>query len=264
MAVKKQVETIQVMTTEDPKVFHVPSTSRKGVDYTIVDKGEEGLFCDCPAGMNRRFCKHLDAVIRSVTFKGKKSEEALIASMKGTKRDKPVTKGGYPLDEVISAMHKEIRLGNEEMAVYWALESSTIAPGYTWKRVVIQTSEDVGLADPMAVRTVVALAEGWEFCKWLSRYFVDPEALVHAVIVLCRARKSSEVDDLKTLTELRMKKGFRPSIPDYAVDAHTERGRKNKKKDDWGEFYEFRKQYLEDDGVYMKKLRTEFPEYVGE
>jgi len=265
MAAKKQVEIIQVMTTDDPKVFKVPSRSRKGIDYVVVDRGEEGLLCNCEAAHRGRYCAHVDAVIRNLTFKGKEQEADLIRLLKtSSPRERPVTKNGYPLDETISAMHKEVRLGNEEMAVFWALESSTIAPGYTWKRVVIQVSEDVGIADPEAVRTVIALAGGWEFCKWLSRWFVDPEALVHAVIVMCRAKKSSEVDDLKTLVQLRVKNGWRPEVPEYAVDVHTARGKKMGKKD-WKDWYEFRKQWLGGKGgEYMEILRKEFPDYVGD
>ena len=32
------------------------------------------------------------------------------------------TQNGYPLDEIISALQKDIRRGNEEQALYWVLE----------------------------------------------------------------------------------------------------------------------------------------------
>lgn len=35
---------------------------------------------------------------------------------------KPTTKNNYLLDEAVSALQKEIRRGNEENALFWALE----------------------------------------------------------------------------------------------------------------------------------------------
>jgi len=264
MAQAKPIETIQVETTDDPNKYVVPSQSRKDMDYTVIDYGEQGgLTCDCYAGQRGTFCKHIKAVMMSLSYKERHKEGVVITEAQHrAKKPRAVTKNGYRLDEVISAMHKEVRLGNEEMAVFWAMEASTIAPGYTWKRVVIQASEDVGFADPEAVRTAISLAQGWDFCKWMSRFFVDPDPLVHAVMVLSRAKKSTEVDDLKVLTQLRVKHGWRPPVPEYAVDAHTARG-KELGRTDWRLFYDFRKVYLDKEGSYMKKLRAEYPDLVG-
>ena len=35
---------------------------------------------------------------------------------------KQTTKGGYALDEVVSALTKEIRRGNEDHSLFWSLE----------------------------------------------------------------------------------------------------------------------------------------------
>ncbi len=59
------------------------------------------------------------------------------------------TKGGYLLDEVVSALQKCIRRGREEEAMYWALEMAESGCGkYLWRRLMIIGAEDVGLADP--------------------------------------------------------------------------------------------------------------------
>jgi replication-associated recombination protein RarA len=178
---------------------------------------------------------------------------------------KTETKSGYKLDEVISAFHKEVSRGHEELATFWALEALASTPSYFLKRLLIQASEDVGLADPDAVRTVISLVLGFNYCKSVSRWYVDPQAVVHAVLTLCRAKKDTTVDDLKTLTEERMGNKWHPEIPEYALDDHTARGRELRKqsgKKGWGEFYKLRRTYAPD-SIYFEKLKAEFPEFVG-
>src|SRR5262244_1581104 len=91
-----------------------------------------------------------------------------------TKQEPSLTKGGYAFDEVTSSFHKEIRLGNEEAALFWGFELYEAAPYYFWKRLLIQAAEDVGLADPQVLVQLTALAQAWEFCKRHSRFYVDP------------------------------------------------------------------------------------------
>jgi len=68
------------------------------------------------------------------------------------------TKIGYVLGEVVSALQKSIRRGDEEGALYWSLELSESSFGqYLWRRLLIIASEDIGLADPLAL--VVTLVE---------------------------------------------------------------------------------------------------------
>lgn len=186
------------------------------------------------------------------------------AEEKEAKKNEPtMTKRGYPLDEVTSAMHKEIRLGNEEGALFWGMELYEAAPYYFWKRILIQAAEDVGMADPNVMVQVNALVQAWDFCKKHSRFYVDPQHVTMALLILCRAPKSAEVDDAKNWLEQRIKAGWRLDPPDYSIDAHTRRGREMGRKDNSG-FYGFRKRYLKEESPYFQKLKAEFPEFVGE
>ena len=61
-----------------------------------------------------------------------------------------LTPGGYRVDEVTSALQKEIRRGREREALHWATELAVAGyTNYCWKRLRIIASEDVGLGEPM-------------------------------------------------------------------------------------------------------------------
>jgi replication-associated recombination protein RarA len=134
--------------------------------------------------------------------------------------------GGYKLGEVASALQKSIRRGLELDALFWATELDLSGYGeYCWKRLRIITSEDVGLAEPILPAVIQALYEAWSDQKKKKDERHGPERLflVHAVIILARAKKSRMVDHaLIVFYEASRQK--RP-VPDYALDKHTARGR---------------------------------------
>lgn len=145
------------------------------------------------------------------------------------KRFDVVTKGGYPLDEVTSALQKSIRRGLEEDAMFFALEMADGGFGqYLWKRLMIISVEDIGLADPNALSFTLS---GWLATKEATKSFtVAPgmkvEFLGPVILYLCRASKNREGDDFCWYIMERRKRGWRVPVPDYALDEHTERGRK--------------------------------------
>lgn len=139
------------------------------------------------------------------------------------------TVGGYPLDEVTSALQKCIRRGLEEEAMYWALEMAHSGFGqYLWRRLMVIATEDVGVADPQCLAVVVA---GWSITKETTKSFSSPpgmktEPLGMVVLYMCRAPKCREGDDFQWYVSERRKRGWRIPIPDVALDEHTDRGRK--------------------------------------
>jgi replication-associated recombination protein RarA len=135
--------------------------------------------------------------------------------------DRP-TVGGHRIDVVASLLQKAIRRGLEEDALWAATELDLSGLGnYAWKRLRVITSEDVGLAEPTMPAVIAALNDSWTRQK--PRDGSERLYLVHAVILLTRARKSRLVDNaLMTFFE-----GDRPKrvIPDWALDMHTLDGR---------------------------------------
>ncbi len=143
-----------------------------------------------------------------------------------------VSKNGYQMDEVVSALQKSIRRGLEFEAGFWALE--LIDSGY-WRYLMdrLQTiaAEDIGLANPMAVVLVSAVRQGIEVKvgeaekrgkPWVN---IPREQIGLVILYLCRSAKSRMADDFICYVASKRKEGKRLEIPDYALDEHTKSGR---------------------------------------
>jgi replication-associated recombination protein RarA len=140
-----------------------------------------------------------------------------------------ITPGGYRCDEASSALQKSIRRGLEADAIYWASELDIAGyAGYCWRRLRLICSEDVGLAWIEGPSVIAALYDAWlETTKReKAGRGVGNGALflTHAVIALARAPKSRIVDNAVNLFYSH-REAVRRDLPDYALDAHTARGR---------------------------------------
>lgn len=139
------------------------------------------------------------------------------------------TKKGYVFGEVASALQKAIRRGDEDQALFWAVEFDESNFGeYVWKRLRIMTSEDVGLAEPLMPANIESLYVNWVNQKKKKDINNAPERLflIHAVLLLVRAKKSRIVDHALISY---YKSPEKKQIPDYALDKHTQRGRQMKR-----------------------------------
>lgn len=142
------------------------------------------------------------------------------------------TTGGYPVGEVTSSLQKSIRRGLEQEAMFWVLE--LVESGYAkyaWKRLTIIAAEDIGIADLQAVIVTYA---AWAATKDFSSSFSKApgprlEFLGPVVLYLCRAPKCREGDDFCWYIMERRKRGWKLQVPDFALDDHTNRGRKMKR-----------------------------------
>lgn len=140
---------------------------------------------------------------------------------------KSLSRHGHPLAEVLSAAIKELRRGHEEQSLYWALEMATAcrpAEEFLWECLVVFTSEDVGLANPEALPLVGDLKDAYfQIPPKDRRRFVF---LAHATCYLARSKKSRYVTEILFDTIDRIEDGTLTfSMPDYAVDIHTARGK---------------------------------------
>lgn len=139
------------------------------------------------------------------------------------------TKSGYMLDEVVSALQKEIRRGKEKEAMFWAVEMMESGYGqYCWRRLATIAAEDVGTAEPMAAVVVNALMEmAFRAAKkWAEPNDTMWETIGMAVLTLCRAKKNGEVDNCLNVIWQQRRDGVRLEVPEYAIDPHTKRGMK--------------------------------------
>lgn len=137
------------------------------------------------------------------------------------------TKKGYEFYEVASALQKAVRRGDEEVALYFTVELFNSGYGeYVWKRLRLICSEDIGLAEPTMPAVIQALYQSYLDLKKKNDHGT-PERLflVHAVLLLCRAKKSRLIDWM-LIAYWDGHDTTRREIPDYAFDKHTQRGRR--------------------------------------
>ena len=100
-------------------------------------------------------------------------------------------KGGEQFYDTISALHKSVRGSDPDAALYWFVRmlDGGVDPRYAARRLVRMASEDIGLADPRALRLALDAAETYERLG-------SPEgelALAQAVVYLAMAPKSNAV-----------------------------------------------------------------------
>ena len=98
-------------------------------------------------------------------------------------------KGGEEFYDQISALHKSVRGSNPDASLYWFVRmlDGGADPLYLGRRVVRMASEDIGLADPRALRLALDAVETYERLG-------SPEgelALAQAVVYMACAPKSN-------------------------------------------------------------------------
>ena len=100
-------------------------------------------------------------------------------------------KGGDQYYDTISALHKSVRGSDPDAALYWLVRmlDGGADPRYLARRLIRMATEDIGLADPRALRLALDAAEVYERLG-------SPEgelALAEAVVYLAVAPKSNAV-----------------------------------------------------------------------
>jgi len=142
-------------------------------------------------------------------------------------------KGGDQFYDTISALHKSVRGSDPDAALYWFVRmlDGGADPRYLARRFIRMAAEDVGLADPRALRLALDAADVYERLG-------SPEgelALAECVVYLAIAAKSNAV--YKAFNEAKAfvkKDGTRP-VPMHLRNAPT----KLMKELDYGKGYRY-------------------------
>ncbi|MDG0864259.1 replication-associated recombination protein A [Pelomonas aquatica] len=128
-------------------------------------------------------------------------------------------KGGDQFYDVISALHKSVRGSSPDGALYWfaRMLDGGVDARYIARRLIRMASEDIGLADPRALRITLDAAEAYERLG-------SPEgelALAEAVVYLAIAPKSNAV--YKAFNEVRafIKQDTSRPVPVHLRNAPT-------------------------------------------
>ena len=128
-------------------------------------------------------------------------------------------KGGDQFYDSISALHKSVRGSDPDAALYWftRMLDGGADPRYLARRLLRMASEDIGLADPRALRLALDAAEVFERLG-------SPEgelALAQCVVYLAMAPKSNAVYKAYNEAKALVKRdGTRP-VPMHLRNAPT-------------------------------------------
>lgn len=143
------------------------------------------------------------------------------------KRQQILTQKGYDFFEISSAFQKSVRRGKIDESCYWATELlNSNYHKYLWKRILIITVEDIGIAEPDAIVRIKALHD--TFFSLIGHYKVEtkePRIMVYqAIYYLCKAPKTRLADYMKNYYH-QSHNERNLEIPDYALDIHTRKGK---------------------------------------
>ena len=128
-------------------------------------------------------------------------------------------KGGEQFYDTISALHKSVRGSDPDAALYWLVRmlDGGAEPKYMARRMIRMAAEDIGLADPRALRLALDAAEVYERLG-------SPEgelALAECIVYLAVAPKSNAVyKAYNSVRKLIKSDGTRP-VPLHLRNAPT-------------------------------------------
>jgi putative ATPase len=156
-----------------------------------ADQEAKQLLAASADGDGRKLLNNIEIVLRAA--KQKKVNVIDVALLKESLGDtlRRFDKGGDAFYDQISALHKSVRGSNPDAALYWLVRmlDGGADARYLSRRLIRMASEDIGLADPRALRLTLDAAESYERLG-------SPEgelALAEAVVYLACAAKSNAV-----------------------------------------------------------------------
>jgi len=225
------VYVLQALTADDLKKIVALAQSQKALP-AIEDIAVERLVAYAD-GDARRLLNTLEILAVSA-LQEKRSEiiDVWLLKVLG-ERMRRYDKGGEQFYDTISALHKSVRGSDPDAALYWLMRmlDGGADPKYMARRLIRMATEDIGLADPRALRMALDAAEVYERLG-------TPEgelALAECVVYLAVAPKSNAV--YKAFNEAKAfikQDGTRP-VPMHLRNAPT----KLMKELDYGKGYRY-------------------------
>jgi putative ATPase len=154
-----------------------------------ADDDAVALLATLADGDARRALTALEAAAEAVGEGGRITADAVRDAVQ--RRVPRYDKGGEEHYNIISAYHKALRGSDPQGALYWLARmiEGGEDPMYIARRTVRFAAEDVGLADPQALRLAIAARDAYHFLG-------SPEgelALAEAAVYLATAPKSNKV-----------------------------------------------------------------------
>ncbi|WP_136419321.1 replication-associated recombination protein A [Herbaspirillum sp. ST 5-3] len=222
-----------------------------GLDFTPEAKATLIASAD---GDGRKLLNNLEIVARAAAASGKHEvDEALLATALAENLRR-FDKGGDAFYDQISALHKSVRGSNPDAALYWFVRmlDGGADPRYLARRIIRMATEDIGLADPRALRLALDAAEVYERLG-------SPEgelALAEAIVFLACAAKSNAVYNAYNAARAFVAKDKSRPVPEHLRNAPT----KLMKELGYGKLY----RYAHDEPDAYAAGETYLPEGVRE
>ncbi|MBT3067363.1 replication-associated recombination protein A [Rhodoferax sp. U11-2br] len=225
------VYVLQALTADDLKQIVASAQTLQGAP-AIEDAAVERLVAYAD-GDARRLLNTLETLaVAAAQEKRSEITDDWLLKVLG-ERMRRYDKGGEQFYDTISALHKSVRGSDPDAALYWLVRmlDGGADPKYMARRLVRMASEDIGLADPRALRLALDAAEVYERLG-------SPEgelALAECVVYLAIAPKSNAVYKAFNAAKAFVKQdGTRP-VPMHLRNAPT----KLMKQLDYGKGYRY-------------------------
>ena len=246
------------------------------IDRAIHDRdnglGDGGVHVDAPArtliaqaadGDARQALNLLELCARLATVEqGGAVDEALAARVVGEGGVRRFDKGGDNFYDQISALHKSVRGSDPDAALYWLCRmlDGGADPRYLARRLVRIASEDIGNADPRALRIGL---DAWETYERLGSPEGELAIAQAAVYMACAAKSNAVYRAYDAAMEDARRNGSLP-VPNHLRNAPTKlaksmgHGRDYRYAHDEPDAYAAGERYLPD-GMASKRYYSPSP-----
>ena len=184
-----------------------------------IEEEAKAMLVASADGDGRKLLNNTEIVMRAAAQSG--SSAITIAVLQQTLGDalRRFDKGGDAFYDQISALHKSVRGSNPDAALYWLVRmlDGGADPRYLSRRLIRMATEDIGLADPRALRLSLDAAETYERLG-------SPEgelALAEATVYLACAAKSNAVYNAYNQVRAFVAKDQSRPVPEHLRNAPT-------------------------------------------
>ena len=219
-----------------------------------IEEEAKAMLVASADGDGRKLLNNTEIVMRAAAQSG--SSTITIALLQQTLGDalRRFDKGGDAFYDQISALHKSVRGSNPDAALYWLVRmlDGGADPRYLSRRLIRMATEDIGLADPRALRLSLDAAETYERLG-------SPEgelALAEATVYLACAAKSNAVYNAYNQVRAFVAKDQSRPVPEHLRNAPT----KLMKQLGYGKLY----RYAHNESEAYAAGETYLPEGLGD
>lgn len=215
---RASVYVLKSLTDEDLAAMVERACERELDGLKLTPEAQASLVSSAD-GDGRKLLNNLDIVAHAAVAKQVDTvDQGLLGECLGDALRR-FDKGGDAFYDQISALHKSVRGSNPDAALYWLVRmlDGGADPRYMARRIIRMAAEDIGLADPRALRITLDAAETYERLG-------SPEgelALAEAVVYLACAAKSNAVYKAYNAVRALVAKDKSRVVPEHLRNAPT-------------------------------------------